>query len=264
MLGAPGIMAGEIEEFTVFAGVTTHHDPPRLMVVVAHPDDETFGCGSLLLTAVAVGWRTTVVCATRGEGGEPTAETDLSHATLGDVREAELRRAAAVMGVAEVILLGFGDSGMDGEPPTGSLAAADEQLVVDAVAQVVDTEDPDLIITLDGTDGHRDHVRVRDAAARVATSRGTPAYLHCIPRSVMARWVEHMVSMRPDMKHLRLADLGTPDEDVDLVIDTSAHLTAREQAMAEHRSQTSPFDGLPEDLRRSFLTRDYLRVAPTS
>jgi hypothetical protein len=73
-----------------------------------------------------------------------------------------------------------------------------------------------------------------------------------------------MVSLRPDMKHLRLADLGTPDDDIDLVLDTSAHLAARERAMAEHRSQTSPFDGLPEDLRRAFLTRDHLKVAASS
>lgn len=248
----------------MFDDVHPRHHPPRLMVVVAHPDDETYGCGSLLLAAVAAGWRTTVVCATRGEAGEPTAGTDLSHTTLGDVREAELRHAAAAMGVADVMLLGFGDSGMEGEPPTGSLVAAAEPMVVEAVARAVDTEDPDVVVTLDGTDGHRDHARVRDAAVRVAVSRGTPAYLHCMPRSLMARWVEHMVSLRPDMKHLRLADLGTPDDDIDLVLDTSAHLAARERAMAEHRSQTSPFDGLPEDLRRAFLTRDHLKVAASS
>ena len=45
---------------------------PRLMVVVAHPDDETFGTGSVLLHAAAAGMETTVVCATRGEAGEIT------------------------------------------------------------------------------------------------------------------------------------------------------------------------------------------------
>jgi LmbE family N-acetylglucosaminyl deacetylase len=248
----------------MFDAVVPRHDPPRLMVVVAHPDDETFGCGSLLLAAAAAGWRTTVVCATRGEAGEATADTDLSEATLGDVREAELRRAAAAMGVAEVVLLGFGDSGMEGDPPAGSLVAADEQAVVEAVARAVDTDEPDVIVTLDGSDGHRDHLRVRDAAVHVATTHQVPGYLHGIPRSLMSRWVEHMVSLRPDMAHLRLADLGTPDDDIDLVVDTSIHLAARERAMAEHRSQTSPFEGLPEDLRLAFLTREHLQVATLS
>ena len=42
---------------------------PRLQVVVAHPDDETFGCGSMLLHAAGSGAETAVVCATRGEEG---------------------------------------------------------------------------------------------------------------------------------------------------------------------------------------------------
>src|SRR5690242_4937705 len=62
----------------------------RLQVVVAHPDDETFGCGSLLLHAAAKGATTSVVCATRGEAGEGAADD------LGAVRERELREAARV------------------------------------------------------------------------------------------------------------------------------------------------------------------------
>src|SRR5437763_11299620 len=68
-------------------------DAPRLQLVVAHPDDETFGCGSLLLHAAAAGATTSVVCATRGEAGEGGA------ADLGAVREQELRAAARLLGV---------------------------------------------------------------------------------------------------------------------------------------------------------------------
>ena len=117
----------------MFPGVTPRHPTPRLLLVVAHPDDETFGCGSLLLAAAAAGWRTTVACATRGEAGELRAGADLAGRTLGDVRESELREAARLMGVSEVVLLGFGDSGMAGEPPAGSLAAAEPATVAEAV-----------------------------------------------------------------------------------------------------------------------------------
>src|SRR5690349_9739463 len=92
--------------------------PPRLQLVVAHPDDETFGCGSLLLHAVAAGARTSVVCATRGEAGEGDT------ADLGAVRERELREAARLLGVGRVDLLGFADSGMSGEAVPGSLVGA--------------------------------------------------------------------------------------------------------------------------------------------
>jgi N-acetyl-1-D-myo-inositol-2-amino-2-deoxy-alpha-D-glucopyranoside deacetylase len=74
----------------------------------------------------------------------------------------------------------------------------------------------------------------------------------------MRRWAEHMAQTRPDLAHLRHADLGTPDESITLVLDSSAHLGIRERAIAAHATQTSPFHGLPEELRRAFLTREHL------
>lgn len=239
-------------------GLTPRHEPPRLLLVVAHPDDETFGCGSLLLAADAEGWSTTVVCATRGEAGEPAPGIDLGGRPLAELREEELRIAADLLGVAELVLLDFADSGMDDEPPTGSLCAADPAAVTEAVRTVAAEVDPDIMVSLDAADGHRDHARVRDATTTVAAERGVPAYLQALPRSLMDRWVAHMVEARPDMAHLRYAELGTPDEEVAVVLDTSAHLATRERAIAVHASQTSPYDGLPDDLRRDFLTRDYL------
>jgi N-acetyl-1-D-myo-inositol-2-amino-2-deoxy-alpha-D-glucopyranoside deacetylase len=59
-------------------------------------------------------------------------------------------------------------------------------------------------------------------------------------------------------------ELGTPDDEITLVIETTAHYDARERAIAAHASQSSPYDGLPGDLRRAFLTREHLiRVEPT-
>ena len=63
----------------------------RVLVVVAHPDDEAFGCGSLLLHATASGAEVTVLCATRGEAGEVTVGVVVPPAGLGSLREQELR-----------------------------------------------------------------------------------------------------------------------------------------------------------------------------
>ena len=84
----------------------------KLLVVVAHPDDESFGCGSVLARAAAAGHDTAVLCATRGEAGESRIRAD----DLAALREAELREAARVLGVGEVRLLDHADSGMTGEP----------------------------------------------------------------------------------------------------------------------------------------------------
>jgi LmbE family N-acetylglucosaminyl deacetylase len=243
----------------VFADVTPRHDRPRLLVAVAHPDDETFGCGSLLLHAASEGWDTTVVCATRGEAGELSPGTDLGDRSLGDVREAELRAAADALRVGRVALLDFGDSGMEGDLAPGTLCAADPADVTAAVRAVAAEVDPDVIVCLDAADGHRDHARMRDASLAVATEWGVPAYLYALPRSLMTRWAAHMAEDRPEFEvYLRNVDLGTPDEQVTVVLETDEHLDTRERAIALHASQTSPFEGLPPDLRRDFLTREHL------
>ena len=222
----------------MFPDLTPRHSPPRLLLVVAHPDDETFGCGSLLLAAADHGWVTTVVCATRGEAGEPAPGIDLHGRPLGEVREGELREAAELLGVSRLVLLDFADSGMDGTPPPGSLCAADPTDVSNAVRAIAAEVDPDVIISLDAADGHRDHARMRDAAAEIAAERSVPAYLQALPRSLMSRWTERMIHIRPEMAHLAYADLGTPDELVAVVVDTTEHLAVREQAIALHRTRS--------------------------
>jgi N-acetyl-1-D-myo-inositol-2-amino-2-deoxy-alpha-D-glucopyranoside deacetylase len=148
---------------------------------------------------------------------------------------------------------------MEGEAGPDTLAGAGASEVLAAVRALVDAEQPDVLVTLDGSDGHRDHVAVREATVALAAERGLPAYLQCLPRSLMNRWVAHKSEEQPDLIYLRDAGLGTPDEEVTLTIDTAEHYAARQRAIAAHVSQTPPSAGLPDDLHRAFLTREYLR-----
>ena len=229
----------------------------RLQVVVAHPDDETFGCGSLLLHASRAGACTAVTCATRGEAGEVRAGVSVPPGGVGALREAELRSAAALMGVRRVDLLDFADSGMSGDPPSGSLAAAAHAEVLAAVRASIEAFRPHALVTLDASDGHRDHAVVRDVVLEVGSSLGLPVYLQCLPRSTMRLWAEHMATVDPSSPYLAL-DLGTPDEDVSLVLDECDLYERRWEAIRAHRSQSSPFDGLPDELARAFLATDHL------
>ena len=84
-----------------------------------------------------------------------------------------------------------------------------------------------------------------------------PVYLSCLSRTLMRRWVDAMTEQPGIELSGRVGELGTPDEDI------SAGSTARSTcgagaAIALHRSQTSPYEGLPPDLRRAFLTTEYL------
>jgi LmbE family N-acetylglucosaminyl deacetylase len=233
-----------------------------LLVVVAHPDDETFGCGSLLLHAAAAGATTYVCCATRGEVGEPAPGSGVRQEELGEVRERELYAAARILGVSGVELLGLVDSGLAGTPAPDTLMGAPFDDVVNRVAAVITATQPDVILTLDGGDGHRDHTRIRDAALAAVARPGSPVrqvYLQCVPRTWIQEWLEEQRRTNPDSPYLDLGDLGTPEELITAVVDTSAHLPGREAAIAAHASQVSPFTVLPDGVRTQVLTTDHLR-----
>lgn len=236
----------------------------RLLVVVAHPDDETFGCGSLLLEALAHGVDSTVVCATRGEAGEPAPGSGVTREELGGVRERELRQAADLMGVGHVELLGFRDSGMDGEPSTDALVSTPVEAVAREVGGLIQRVRPHVVVTLDASDGHRDHAHIRDATLRAVEGSSwavARVYLQCLPRSLLRRWAEHMHVLQPDSPYLDVdgAGLGTPDALVTDIVDATSHLEKRRAAIAIHASQTSPYGQLPPDLEEAFLATNYLR-----
>lgn len=231
----------------------------HLVVVVAHPDDETFGCGSLIAQSTAAGARVTVLCATRGGAGERVPDPITDCWPLGLVREVELTAAARVLGVEEVALLGYRDSGFDGEPHPRALVAAPLDDVARDLARRLDTLAPDVVLTLDGSDGHRDHVHLRDALALAVAGLGRrPRLIHSsLANSLMRRWAEERAGSGTVYLTLDLDALGRPDAEL-TAIDTSAVLAVREEALACHRSQASPYDGLSPELRRAFLTIDHI------
>ena len=220
-----------------------------LLVTVAHPDDEAFGCGSVLAHAAARNVPAVVACATRGELGEPAPGSGANLARLGDIREAELRAACAILGVARVDVLGWLDSGTAGPPAQGSLAAAPPEDVAAAITHLIDEVRPDVVVTLDAGDGHRDHAVVRDAmlvAIERATHRPSRTYLWCLARSLLGAFTGN-------------PSLGTPDDDITTEVDVKMHLDLRWRAIRAHRSQVPPYDAMAPELQAAFLGTDRLR-----
>ena len=233
--------------------LTARPRPGTLLVVVAHPDDEAFGCGSVLAHATAHGLRSVVVCATRGELGEPAPGSGLTRADLTAVRERELREACTLLGAERVEVLGYVDSGVDGDPAVGSLAAAPPDEVRDRVAAVIDELRPDVVVTLDASDGHRDHAAMRDAtlaALERVAHRPRRTYLSCLARSLMSEFTGANT-------------FGTPDEDLTTLVDVADLLDLRWRAIRTHASQVPPFDAMGPELQHGFLAVDrLLRVDP--
>jgi LmbE family N-acetylglucosaminyl deacetylase len=240
---------------TVIASAGQH-----LVVVVAHPDDETFGCGSLIAQAADARARVTVVCATRGEQGERRSDdATTDHLPLGVVRERELREAAAVLGVDHVEVLDYADSGWDGPFPDGALCAVPIAAVADDIALLLARLEPDIVVTIDGSDGHRDHQQIRAAIEQVQSYSASAWRLVRVglANSLMRRWVDEMRARGEGGPYVDLDQLGSPDDEL-TAIDVSPYFELRVRAIACHRSQRSPFEDLSPDLRRAFLSTTFV------
>jgi hypothetical protein len=76
----------------------------------------------------------------------------------------------------------------------------------------------------------------------------------------MTRWAEHMRAIGGGEGYVDHVDLGTPDDDITTIVDVSAVLPIRWEAIRAHASQASPFDDLPSELQDEFLATDRLRL----
>ena len=150
-----------------------------LLFIGAHPDDETFGPGGTLAWYAARGVRVYYACATRGEAGTASPEHLEGYACVGDMRWAELECAAAELGLAGAVYLGFRDSGMpgaaDNRHPQALINTPIPQ-AEEAVVRVIRSLRPQVIITHDerGGYGHPDHIAVHRAVIRAFRSAADP------------------------------------------------------------------------------------------
>ncbi|MBN4064443.1 PIG-L family deacetylase [Dehalococcoides mccartyi] len=257
----------------------------RLLCVVAHPDDETFGSGSMLIKYAAEGVLTYTSCATRGDVGEIADTSDATPETLSAVREQEYYDAGKVMGVQRSILYGYRDSGMagtaDNEHPNAYINAPIDEVV----AKVVDTIrelKPQIVSTFDegGGYGHPDHIHASKSAKLAYFAAGDPEYkgsklepwkpsklyYHGFPRSIMRKWMAAFAEKDPDSDLAKLDPemMGIADDRLTTVIDIAEFADTRRKAIAVHRTQYSPLDRMPtKELVESFLAKDYfIRVDP--
>ncbi|NTU84474.1 MAG: PIG-L family deacetylase [Chloroflexales bacterium] len=142
--------------------------PLRLLCVLAHPDDEALALGGTLARYAAEGVETFLITATRGERGWQGATVeDPGPDALGQLREAELRAAAAVLGLREVTILGYGD---------GALAAADGREAVAVVAGHIRRIQPQVVVTFgpDGATGHPDHIAISQITTAAVLASAAP------------------------------------------------------------------------------------------
>jgi N-acetyl-1-D-myo-inositol-2-amino-2-deoxy-alpha-D-glucopyranoside deacetylase len=224
-------------------------DRPTLLLVHAHPDDESVATGGVIARAARSGHRVVLVTCTRGEEGEiHNLDERAVRPRLGEVRTDELRRACAILGVARLEILGYRDSGMAGSPANDhpdSFHRAPLAQAADRMAALLLEERPAVVVTYgpDGTYGHPDHLKAHLTAAsalrRLERERGwrpDKTYWHAVPRSSLRR----LGCTTPFA--------GTPDGEITTEVDVRDLLTRKLAAFHAHVSQvdhrTPPPGGL--------------------
>ncbi|MCZ2128534.1 MAG: PIG-L family deacetylase [Anaerolineales bacterium] len=140
----------------------------KIMAVLAHPDDETFGMGGTLALYKRRGYETYYICATRGEAGSVDAEYMNGYQSVGELRTAELMNAAKELDLNEVVFLGYRDSGMPGMDANKNPEAQINHSVDEVAGRIVKqirAIQPDVVITFDPIGGykHPDHIHVHKA-----------------------------------------------------------------------------------------------------
>ena len=244
----------------------------RLLLVHAHPDDETINNGATMAMYAALGADVTLITCTRGEEGEVLVEEHLHKAAsqddlLGEHRVIELADAMKALGVKDHRFLGsphkqYRDSGMmDTEPNnrSDSFWRADFEEATRHLVEVIEEVKPHVLITYDefGGYGHPDHIqahRVAMAAAEKSSWEIQKIYWNVTPRSVIQVGIDKMKELGSDFFGAESADdlpFCKDDSFVSTLIDGNEYVQAKMAAMRAHATQIAvdgPFFALSNNL----------------
>jgi N-acetyl-1-D-myo-inositol-2-amino-2-deoxy-alpha-D-glucopyranoside deacetylase len=268
----------------------------RLLLVHAHPDDETINNGATMARYVAEGVDVTLVTCTLGEEGEvlvpELAQLAADQADqLGGYRIAELQAAMDALGVTDFRFLGgpgrFRDSGMMGTPanehPRAVWNADMDEAVAHAVAVVREVR-PQVLVTYDenGGYGHPDHIQAHRVAMGAVEAAVDPAYRpdlgepwsvakvywNCFPKSVLQQGIDALAALGEEsfFEGVTSADdlpFAVPDELVTAAVDGRAFVDRKDAAMRAHPTQIQvdgPFFALSNNLGMEVMGIEYYRL----
>lgn len=210
-----------------------------LLAVFAHPDDESITCGGLLAACSDRGAAVSVLCLTRGEAG-PSAGAGAPH--LAATRTSEIERAAALLGVGEVILADH----QDGMLPWTDTATIDRD-----IRAAIERLGPEVVITF-GADGlywHPDHIAVHERVTAVVTAMAGQApalyYATMPPGAIRAVFDRASARARAAGGDAPRQVLGIADPDAwgshaappTLVVDVRAQAGRKLAALRSHATQ---------------------------
>lgn len=255
---------------------------PRLLAVLAHPDDESLGVGGTLAKYAAEGVDVYLLTATRGQGGRyrgyrPEDSEHPGPVALASIREAELRAAASALGVREVCLLDYCDQQLD---------RANTREAVAAIARYVRQIQPQVIVTFgpDGAYGHPDHIAISQLTTAAIVAAADPSFpcegMPILPPHTIAKlyyiawpestWKAYQTAFR---KLISTVDgvsrqaVPWPDWAITTVVDTRSCWSTVWRAISCHESQVAAYERLkqlsPDDHEALWGWQSFYRVFST-
>jgi LmbE family N-acetylglucosaminyl deacetylase len=212
----------------------------------AHPDDEALLTAGTLARAAADGHRVILVVATDGAAGLASSSVLSTGTPLATLRRGELSAAAAALGVSEVIDLGYGDSGYDGnhvgERP--AFATSQPEQAAARLAGILREVGADVLTSYDsaGGYGHPDHRQVHAVASRAAALAETPVVLEATVDRALLQRALRAIRWAPGLPAGFRADVSEhycARAELTHRVDVRRFSAAKRAAMAAHASQTS-------------------------
>ena len=253
----------------------------RVLLVHAHPDDETINNGATMAMYAALGASVTLVTCTRGEEGEVLIP-ELAHLaasatdSLGQHRITELALAMKELGVTDHRFLGadaklYRDSGMMGTEPNyrpDVFWQADLDEAADLLVQVIDEVKPHVLITYDefGGYGHPDHIQAHRVAMRAAEKSDwdiPKIYWNVMPVSVIQEGIDAMKGIGSDFWGAEKAEdlpFAKDDSFVHALVDGNAYVDKKMNAMKAHSTQIAvdgPFFALSNNVGLQVWGNEY-------
>ena len=252
----------------------------RMLISLAHPDDESFGGGGIIGKYVSEGADVSYICATKGNRGTVSQRFLDQYGSIEAVRDAELNCASEVLGFSEVIKFGYDDSGMMGTPDNENpdcLWQADESEVTGRVVEVIRRLKPQVILTFDPFCGygHPDHIFIHRATTRAFHAAGDAAqypemgeayqpqklYFMSFPRRILQFYILMMRLRGVNPRHagrnkdMNFIEVLERAQKPNVFINVSKWLSVWDEASRCHASQASATSQLPDWLRRILVSR---------
>lgn len=202
----------------------------KILFVFAHPDDESFSSGGTIARLAKRGEKVILVTATRGEAGEVGDPPFCTRENLGKAREKELRNAAKILGIKNIIFLDFIDATLKDR-------VAD---LKHKILSIFIKEAPDVVVTFDrhGGSNHPDHKAVSNATTKafkkyMGSSRKHISLYHtAVPRSYLRKY------KKADLVYKAFGKMkGTPDEDITTIVDVRETFDTKVRALKMHKTQ---------------------------